>query len=93
MCYFVFNVQCLIADLQPDFRLLPESTRAVLGEAATLHCQAPRGQPEAQVTWRRNGLPLSWDDELALDKERYTSIRQYRSCLIVYDVVCTSSQG
>ena len=57
-------------DLQPDFRLLPEPTRAVLGETATLHCQAPRGQPEPDVTWRRNGLPIAWDDELALDKER-----------------------
>lgn len=63
----------LLLDLQADFRRLPESTRAVVGDPARFHCLAPRGQPEPEVTWRKNGVPIEgWDDELgSLDKERY----------------------
>lgn len=42
----------------------------MVGESVRLHCQAPRGQPEPDVAWRKNGVPIAWDDELALDKER-----------------------
>ena len=66
---FIFFL--LLTDLQPDFRRLPESTRAVVGEPARFHCLPPKGQPEPEVTWRKNGVPIAWDDELALDKERY----------------------
>jgi hypothetical protein len=63
---------CCCVDLQADFRRLPESTRAVVGDPARFHCLAPRGQPEPEVTWRKNGVPIEgWDDELgSLDKER-----------------------
>lgn len=60
----------IIVDLQPDFRRVPESTRTVVGEPVRLHCQGPKGQPEAEITWRKNGVPIAWDDELSLDKER-----------------------
>lgn len=62
------------ADLQADFRRIPESTRAVVGDPARFHCVSPRGQPEPEVTWKKNGVPIQgqWDDELgSLDKERY----------------------
>ena len=41
-----------------------------MGEPARLHCQGPKGQPDAEITWRKNGVPVAWDDDLALDKER-----------------------
>ncbi len=67
-------VPSIYSDLQADFRRLPESTRAVVGDPARFHCVLPRGQPEPEVTWKKNGVPIQgqWDDELgSLDKERY----------------------
>lgn len=57
-------------DLQADFRRLPEPSRAVVGESVRFQCQPPKGQPEPEITWRKNGVPIAWDDDLALDKER-----------------------
>uniref|UniRef100_A0A0P4YGA7 Receptor-type tyrosine-protein phosphatase alpha n=1 Tax=Daphnia magna TaxID=35525 RepID=A0A0P4YGA7_9CRUS len=66
------NATLTVAYLQADFRRIPESTRAVVGDPARFHCLAPKGQPEPEVTWRKNGVPIEgWDDDLgSLDKER-----------------------
>lgn len=65
---------------------MPEPSRSVVGESVRLQCQAPRGQPEAEVTWRKNGVSIgAWDDDLALDKERYTAL--HSNCLLRYFII------
>ena len=44
-----------LIDLHPEFRMVPVATRGILGEPARLECHPPRGHPEAQVAWRKNG--------------------------------------
>jgi hypothetical protein len=34
------------------------ATRGILGEPATLECEPPRGHPEPQVRWKKNGQAL-----------------------------------
>ena len=47
-----------LADFHTEFRVVPEATRGILGEPTTLECEAPRGHPEPQIRWRKNGHPL-----------------------------------
>ena len=47
-----------LIDLHPEFRMVPVATRGILGEPARLECHPPRGHPEAQVSWRKNGHPI-----------------------------------
>ena len=55
----------------------------MVGESVRMQCQAPKGQPEAEVTWRKNGVSIgAWDDDLALDKERYTA-----QCTVLHVVI------
>lgn len=58
---FVFDFYSflfLFKDLHPEFRTVPLATRGILGEPATLECEPPRGHPEPQVRWKKNGQPL-----------------------------------
>ena len=41
--------------MQEDFRMMPMSTKVAQGDTAVLKCQAPRGYPEPEVTWFKNG--------------------------------------
>ena len=58
---FVFDFYSFLfifKDLHPEFRTVPLATRGILGEPATLECEPPRGHPEPQVRWKKNGQPL-----------------------------------
>lgn len=71
MVFFVW----LRLDLHPEFRTVPLATRGILGEAATLECEPPRGHPEPQVRWKKNGQPL----DLTVGQHRDHSAR-YVDC-------------
>ena len=48
----------LYLDLHSEFRTVPLATRGIMGEPATLECEPPRGHPEPQVRWKKNGQLL-----------------------------------
>ena len=56
--------------MQPDFRLTPQPTSGLSGETVVLECEAPRGHPEAQVRWKKNGQSLELDLDLGVDSGR-----------------------
>ena len=73
--FYLFRLFSLLlcamnADLQLDFRVVPQPIKGVLGETVVLECQPPRGHPEPQVRWRKNGQPLELDLDLGVDSDR-----------------------
>lgn len=50
------------AVLRDDFRLDPQNTRVAQGDTVLLECAPPRGSPEPQIMWRRNGQKLDTDN-------------------------------
>lgn len=51
----------LLIVLRDEFRLEPQNTRVAQGEVALMECGPPRGSPEPQVFWRKNGQTLNLD--------------------------------
>ena len=64
-----------MTDLHPEFRTVPLATRGIMGEMATLECEAPRGHPEPSVRWKKNGQPL--DLSLASGSHHRDQARYY----------------
>lgn len=50
--FFCFTV------IRDEFRVLPQNTKALVGETATLKCQPPKGTPEPQVLWQKSGQSI-----------------------------------
>ena len=44
-----------VSVLKDDFRATPADTDAAVGETVSLDCSAPRGRPEPEVVWLKDG--------------------------------------
>ncbi|KAK2711523.1 protein sax-3-like [Artemia franciscana] len=49
------NATLTVAYLHSEFRALPQPIRAIQGETVLLDCEPPKGQPEPQVRWKKDG--------------------------------------
>ena len=79
--WFYFNL-----DLHPEFRTVPLATRGILGEPATLECEPPRGHPEPQVRWKKNGQPM----DLQVGQHRDHSARY---TVVICSSICVIKQA
>ena len=70
----------LSLDLHPEFRTVPLATRGILGEPATLECEPPRGHPEPQVRWKKNGQAL----ELSVGQPLRDLSARYLYCFLFF---------
>lgn len=52
--------------LRDDFRVEPQSARVAAGEDIVLECSPPRGTPEPQVSWRKDGRTLDLGGRLKI---------------------------
>lgn len=52
--------------LRDEFRLEPQSKRAAAGEDILLECGPPKGIPEPQVTWKKDGQLLEIEGRFRL---------------------------
>lgn len=52
--------------LRDEFRFEPQSTRVSAGEDIVLECSPPKGNPEPQVFWRKDGQTLTVEGRLKL---------------------------
>lgn len=59
-----------LIDLQTEFRTVPQPVQGIAGDSVVLECQAPRGHPEPQIRWKKNGQSLELDLDLGVDSDR-----------------------
>jgi hypothetical protein len=60
-------------DLQTEFRTVPQPVQGIVGDSVVLECEPPRGHPEPQIRWKKNGQSLELDLDLGVDSERYVN--------------------
>ncbi len=68
---FFFSFCFLQTDLQNDFRTVPQPVQGIAGDSVVLECEPPRGHPEPQIRWKKNGQSLELDLDLGVDSDRY----------------------
>ena len=56
---FSENVVVFCSDLEYEFDAPPSDVTAVAGRATSLRCRPPASFPPANVTWYKDGVPLS----------------------------------
>lgn len=67
---FYFYFFFLFTDLQTEFRTVPQPVQGIAGDSVVLECEAPRGHPEPQIRWKKNGQSLELDLDLGVDSDR-----------------------
>ncbi|XP_056643381.1 roundabout homolog 1-like [Diorhabda sublineata] len=60
------NATLTVAVLRDEFRFEPQSSRVAAGEDIVLECSPPKGVPEPQVSWRKDGETLTVEGRLKL---------------------------
>ncbi|XP_060521522.1 roundabout homolog 2-like [Cylas formicarius] len=60
------NATLTVAVLRDEFRLEPQSGRVAAGEDIVMECSPPRGTPEPQVFWRKDGQTIEIGGRLKL---------------------------
>ncbi|XP_063916854.1 roundabout homolog 1-like [Zophobas morio] len=60
------NATLTVAVLRDEFRLEPQSARVAAGEAVVMECVPPKGTPEPQVQWKKDGKELVVEGRLKL---------------------------
>jgi len=72
-------VSCFLdAGIRDEFREEPADTDVVVGETATLHCRAPRGEPEPRVRWLKDGDRLRTSDRVMIDVQGALTVLDVR---------------
>ena len=66
------------AGIRDEFRNEPVDTEVGVGETATLHCRAPRGEPEPRVRWSKDGDRVRSSDRVMMDVQGELTIRDAR---------------
>ena len=65
---------CTISVIRDDFRQEPVDTTRSVGSSVVLHCKPPRGEPEVQVSWLKNGKELKLDERVQVADDGDLSI-------------------
>ncbi|KZS20672.1 putative Roundabout 2 [Daphnia magna] len=85
------NATLTVAYLHPEFRTVPLATRGILGEPTTLECEPPRGHPEPQVRWKKNGQ--SMDLAVGQHRDHSARIRMDESGNLIFAKLMSSDEG
>lgn len=67
---------------------MPQPVQGIAGDSVVLECEPPRGHPEPQIRWKKNGQSLELDLDLGVDSDRYVnySLVFGYTCLHVYNI-------
>ena len=49
--------------LRDEFRVQPSNVEVAVGEVAIMNCSPPLGQPEPNVSWKKNGMLINSTDD------------------------------
>ena len=55
--------------IRDDFRQEPVDTTESVGSTAILHCKPPRGEPDVEVVWLKNGKELGQNERIHVDPD------------------------
>lgn len=67
-----------VAALRDEFLSQPSNVDVAVGDMAVLNCTPPVGQPEPNVTWKKDGILLSDMDERFTVRKRIKTPSAYQ---------------
>ncbi|XP_066564116.1 roundabout homolog 4 isoform X2 [Amia ocellicauda] len=57
------NATLYIAALREEFRAHPSDVEVAVGQEAVMDCTPPKGHPEPNITWKKDGVPINKTDD------------------------------